>query len=259
MPFPYKNVLVIGATSGIGWALAERLLENGSKVIVTGRREERLKEFITKNSSSSYFTVDITKLSSLPDFAFKVLRENQNIDCVVLNSGIQRSHDFSKPETVDLNVVEQELTTNYTSYLHLVTAFLPHLQKQSNPTALIFVSSGLGLVPAPRVLNYSATKAALHSFVLCLREQLRIGTGEVRVVEIVPPAVETELHDKRNQPDAKPLPKGVLMPLDQFIKETWEGLESGTETIYVGSTPKGAMGWENGRLAMFQRLVALMK
>ena len=51
MSFPYKKILVIGATSGIGWALAERFVENGSKVVVVGRRKEKLDEFVTKYGS----------------------------------------------------------------------------------------------------------------------------------------------------------------------------------------------------------------
>jgi short-subunit dehydrogenase involved in D-alanine esterification of teichoic acids len=259
MVFSYKSVLIIGGTSGIGWALAKRLLDKGSKVIVTGRREERLKAFTSENEGTSYYTVDITKLSTLPQFASRVVTEHPDIDCIILNSGIQRTHDFSKPETVDLTAIEQELTTNYLSYVHLVTIFTSHLQQQqSNPTALVFVSSGLGFVPAVRCLNYSATKAALHSFVLCLRVQLQNGPGDVRVVEIVPPAVQTELHNERNQPGLK-MPKGIAMPLDQFINDAWEGLESGIDTVYVGATPKMAAQWESGRLEQFDKMAATLR
>lgn len=64
----------------------------------------------------------------------------------MLNSGIQRGFDFSKPESIDLNVLSEELNTNYLSYMYLVTAFLPYLQKQSRETSLIFTTSGLALV-----------------------------------------------------------------------------------------------------------------
>jgi len=63
-----------------------------------------------------------------------------------LNSGIQRGLDFSKPETIDKDVLYDELNTNYLSYLHLTIEFLPYLQKQSKETSLIYTTSGLALV-----------------------------------------------------------------------------------------------------------------
>jgi short-subunit dehydrogenase involved in D-alanine esterification of teichoic acids len=93
------------------------------------------------------------------------------------------------------------MNTNYIAPLHLVKAFLPHLQSHSSPTSLIFTTSGLALVPILRCANYCASKAALHHLILVLREQLR--GSNVGVVEILPPAVRTELHDEKHQPDSK--------------------------------------------------------
>src|ERR1700712_2309424 len=223
MTFQYKKVLVIGATSGIGWALAERLVSNGSKVIISGRRKERLDELEAKLGSdkSSSVAFDITDLEKIPQIASEITAAHPDLDCIVLNSGIQRSFDFSKPESVDLAIIGSEFTTNYLSFVHLTKAFLPHLQKQDKETCLVYTSSGLALIPSSRCLNYSASKAALHSFVLCLREQLRDGPGQV--VTLTPPAVATELHDPHNQPDRKEPPK-FRMPLDRFMNEAWEGL-----------------------------------
>lgn len=71
MGFPYKKVLVVGATSGIGWALAERVVENGVKVIVVGRRKERLDEFVEKHGkdNASAVVFDIRNLSGISQFA----------------------------------------------------------------------------------------------------------------------------------------------------------------------------------------------
>ena len=73
MPFTYKKILVIGATSGIGKALAERFVQEGSKVIVSGRRVERLEEFVQQHGSdkASAEPLDITRLNQIPDFATK--------------------------------------------------------------------------------------------------------------------------------------------------------------------------------------------
>jgi short-subunit dehydrogenase involved in D-alanine esterification of teichoic acids len=258
MPFQYKKVLLLGATSGIGYALAERMLSNGTKVVVVGRRKERLDELVSKHgkdkASSSVF--DITKLSEIPSWTSSITKEHPDLDCVILNSGIQRAHDFTKPESVKLDQINEEVTTNYLSYVHLTTYFLPHLQKQQGPTGLIYVSSGLALIPYPRVQNYCATKAALHHFILALRVQLKDGLGHVNIIEILPPAVQTELHNTKHQPDI-PNDQGANfgMPLDEFTNETWKGLEKGDEQIFVGDmTQKASQGWEGERQKIFMKL-----
>jgi len=203
--FPYKKILVVGATSGLGAATASKLVSEGYSVIVTGRRKEKLDEFVQKHGQdkASVSVFDITKLDKISGWVDELYKAHPDIDCIILNSGIQRGLDFSKPETIDLSVAEEEFTTNYVSYLYLTKAFTPYLQKQSGPTALVFTTSGLGLVPMLRCPNYCAGKAALHHFTLTLREQLKRGPGNIKVIEILPPAVQTELHDAKHQPDIK--------------------------------------------------------
>ena len=163
--FNYKKALIFGATSGIGHALAAKFVENGIKVVVVGRRKENLDKFVQDHGKdmAEAYQFDITQTDKAPEFANTVLKAHPDIDCVLLNSGIQRPHNFKKPETIDLKNIDLEVTTNYTSYVHFTVALLPHLQKQNNETALIFTSSGLGLVPMlVRAPNYCATKGALH-------------------------------------------------------------------------------------------------
>jgi short-subunit dehydrogenase involved in D-alanine esterification of teichoic acids len=262
MPFPYKKVLVVGATSGIGWALAERLLANNVKVVIVGRRKDRLDEFTTKHGQQnvSSFIFDISKLSEIPKFASDVTKAHPDLDCVFLNSGIQRVHNFAKPDTVDLDVIQEEMTTNYTSFLYLTNAFMPHLQSLGKDTSFIYTTSGLALIPITRVPNYCASKAALHHFILTLREQVKSGPGSVKIIELMPPAVQTELHDTKHQPD---MPEGagakIGMPLAQFTDEAWEGLEKGEEQIAIGDICKNAVNsWEKERQETFHKMVKMM-
>jgi short-subunit dehydrogenase involved in D-alanine esterification of teichoic acids len=183
MSFPYKTVLVVGATSGIGLALAEKLLSNGSHVIAVERRQENLDTLVQKHGKDKVSTVqfDITDLKGIPSFATsfapsqyshktkanqatRVTKAHPSLDSVILNSGIQRPYDFTKPESINLENIDLEVTTNYTSYIHLLTAFLPHLQAQSH-SSLIFTTSGLALSPITRCPNYCVTKAALHHLI----------------------------------------------------------------------------------------------
>ncbi|KAK0108396.1 hypothetical protein ONS95_003204 [Cadophora gregata] len=248
--FPYDTVLVLGATSGIGLALAEKLVLNGSHVIAVGRRQQNLQELQQKHGKQkvSIYQFDVNELDKIPVF----------VNNIILNSGIQRRLDFTSPSTVDLPQTSTELTTNYLSPLHFTTAFLPHLQSLSKsskkPTSLIFTTSGLALVPILRCPNYCASKAAMHHLILCLREQLRYADGDVRVIELLPPAVQTELHDTKHQPDLKD-GGSFGMPLDEFTEEAWRGLCAGETDIAVGIAKMNYEGWERQRQGVFKTMI----
>ena len=234
MPFQYKKIVVIGATSGewpdlrssdainrikgIGEALADRFVDEGSFVVAVGRRKENLDALASRHGHDKVETVqfDITQLNDIQDFADKIVNAHSDVDCVVLNSGMQRKCDFSDPSSIDIDLVNLEFVTNYLSYLALTKAFLPFLQSKQRESALIYVTSALALVPIPRVSNYCATKAALHQWILCLREQLK--PSNINVVELYPPAVQTELHDEKHQPDVKN-GRSMGMPLDEFTNQ----------------------------------------
>ncbi|KAF2110660.1 short-chain dehydrogenase/ reductase-like protein [Lophiotrema nucula] len=260
MSLKYNKVLLIGATSGIGLAYAEKVVEDGKKVIVIGRRKENLDAFVEKHGKDKAEAVqfDIAQLDQIPQFAKVITEKHPDLDCVLLNAGIQRGHDFSDPSSVDLSVLGLEFTTNYLSYVHLTHAFLPHLQKQKNETSLIYTSSGLALVPLVKRLNYCASKAALHHFILCLREQMKDGPGDVKVIEIFPPAVQTELHDEKHQPDIKN-GRQMGMPLDQFTEESWAKLLKGDEQVPVGMSEQLFDLFENTRQERFHKMVEMVK
>ncbi|KKY23826.1 putative short-chain dehydrogenase [Phaeomoniella chlamydospora] len=259
----YKKALIIGATSGIGLSLASKLLSTGTHVILVGRRQDRLSHFHSTQPSNLTTTVpfDITDPSSIPSFAKDLSTTHPDIDVIVLNSGIQRVFDLSHPETINLSTLDLETTTNYTSYVHLTTALLPLLQAQSpTPTSLVYISATLGLVPGLlRTPNYNATKTALHSFILCLREKLKDREdNNVKVIEVFPPAVQTELHDEKHQPETKNGGK-YGMPLEAFTEQLWEGLNGGEEQVAVGPAEGILKGWEKERQDAFHRMVEAIK
>lgn len=255
MSLKYNKVLVLGATSGIGWALAEKIVEDGKHAIIVGRRQEKLDEFQKKHGSDKVSSIvfDITKLDEIPKFVKDVTSKHPDLDSIFLNSGIQRGFDFSKPETVDLDMLEMEFRTNYLSYMHLTTAFIPFLQKQDKETSLIYTTSGLALMPLPRCPNYCASKAALHHMILVLRHQLASGPGNIKVIEIFPPAVQTELHDAKHQPDIKD-GGNIGMPLTEFTDEAWKGLVEGKDQIPVGFVGKAFDAFENKRQEMYKQI-----
>ncbi|KAL8927000.1 MAG: hypothetical protein Q9208_002545 [Pyrenodesmia sp. 3 TL-2023] len=253
MPFPYRRVLVIGASSGIGEALAARFIKEGASVIAVGRRKENLEAFVHKHGKDKATAIpfDITELEKIPNFVTNITSTYDDLDCVLMNSGIQRGLDFSKPESIDMDVVEKEYKTNYLSYLALTKAFLPFLQKKQQESALMFTTSGLALVPITRCPNYCASKAALHHWILVLRKQL--SDSKVKVVELFPPAVQTELHDEKHQPDIKN-GRQIGMPLDQFTDEAYAGLAAGKEEVAVGNAGDWYNAFEVQRQQLFNKM-----
>ncbi|KAF8301043.1 putative short-chain dehydrogenase/oxidoreductase [Clavulina sp. PMI_390] len=244
------TVLVIGATSGIGKALAVKLHQAGKTVIVTGRRQERLDELSKELDHERVFTVqwDISDLSGIKAMANTLIQHyGSRMNAVVIVSGLQRTTDFTNPEGLDFTSIQTEITTNFTAYIHLIAAFLPHLTKLGKTKSpwIGIVSSELAIVPMSRTPVYNGTKAAIHQAVLSIRRQLEKAGSPVSLVEVFPPItscacctnlyeeVATELHDVKNQPDLKGDTKPA-MPLDEFTEELWQGLEEGKIDIPCG-------------------------
>ena len=192
MVFQYKRVLVIGATSGIGKALADRFIKEGAFVIASGRRKESLEKLVYQHGREKVAAVpfDVTNLEGIPSFAQNITSTYPDLDCVFLNSGIQRGFNWTQPDSIDMDLIGTEMLTNYTSFLALTKAFLPFLMAKQTEKSLIYTTSGLALVPMSRCSNYCASKAALHHWILCLRRQLR--DTKIKVVELFPPAVQSE-------------------------------------------------------------------
>jgi short-subunit dehydrogenase involved in D-alanine esterification of teichoic acids len=115
----------------------------------------------------------------------------------------------------------------------------------------------MALVPMMRCPNYGASKAAPHHFILALRTQLQDGPGNVKVLEIYPPAVQTELHDTKHQPY---LMDGHLigMLLKEFIDEVWDQLVQGEEQIPIGSAKDILNAFEVKRHELYLDMTELL-
>jgi short-subunit dehydrogenase involved in D-alanine esterification of teichoic acids len=254
----YNKALIIGATSGIGWGLAIKLLSQGTHVILVGRRQDRLDAFTAQHGTKNVTTIaiDATDLPAIPSFANNITSQHPDIDCLVLNSGIQRAFDFSNPSSIDLTALDKETMTNYTSHVHMTTAFLTLFIPRQRPVSFIYVSATLALVPGLlRTINYNSSKAALHTFILNLRLQMsRAGQSQIKIVEVFPPAVQTEIHDAKHQPD---LVDGgsIGMPLNTYIEEMVKGLEAGKEEFAVGHGTGMLEGFEAERKKQMEGMI----
>jgi len=188
MDLAANTVLITGGASGIGLALAERFLEAGSQVIVCGRRQDKLREAQARHPGLAVRVCDVARDSERVALFRWAVAEFPRLNVLVNNAGIQCRLQLAAPEAWDQ--ARQEIAINFEAPIHLSTLFIPHLLAQRSP-AIVNVTSGLAFAPLAGVPIYSATKAGLHSFTLSLRHQL--AHTPIQVVEIVPPAVNTDL------------------------------------------------------------------
>jgi uncharacterized oxidoreductase len=229
-----NTIFITGGTSGIGRGLAEAFHQRDNQVIITGRREDKLKEICKQHSGMKYFVLDVTDPGVIRDVARRAIAQFPALNCVFNNAGVQMRLEFAPGRTIKEQDLQTEIGTNILGPVRVAAAFLPHLATQPVAT-LVNVSSGLAFVPMARFPVYCATKAAIHSWTLSMRQQLR--GSSVQVVELIPPYVATELGGP-----AKPVLNTAAsrgpMPLDAFITEAMKELESGVEEAAVGEAKK---------------------
>ncbi|MDN4072037.1 SDR family oxidoreductase [Fictibacillus terranigra] len=219
-----NTILITGGASGIGLAFAERFLKEGNKVIVAGRREEKLAEAKEKYPELHTKVCDVSKEDERIALFEWASSEFPDLNVLVNNAGIQQRVNLQNADH-DWSYYQKEMAINIEGPIHLSMLFIPHLKKQKR-AAIMNITSGLAIQPGVWVPIYSATKAAMHSFTLTLRYQLE--DTNIEVVEILPPAVNTDLG-------------GVGLhtfgaPVDDFADTIFEGLKKEKVEVGYGGT-----------------------
>ena len=201
----YNNtILITGGATGIGFELAKQFIARNNTVIICGRRQAKLDEAKKTLPGLITFQCDVSDIDQRRELFRFCTGEHPQVNILINNAGIQRVINYQLGESDYLNG-DNEIAINLEAPVHLTALFVPHLLKQKE-SAIINVSSGLGLVPLVAAPVYSATKAALHSFSISLRRQLE--NTPIKVFEILPPIVETELHNIYMHRRPK-MPKGI--------------------------------------------------
>src|SRR5215831_15967084 len=193
-----NQVLITGGGTGIGLELARALVAAENRVAICGRRRGALAAAKKTIPSLEIKVCDVASAPARRTLVTWLARAMPKLNVLVNNAGIQRVVDFRRGAR-DLALAEQEIRINLAAPIQLSAMLVPVLRRRPH-AAIVNISSGLGFTPIAEVPVYSATKAAIHSFTLSLRHQLR--ETSVRVFEFAPPIVPTALSGTRERPSS---------------------------------------------------------
>lgn len=221
-----KTILITGGTAGIGLEAVKQFLQAGCRVIVTGRNQAKLDEAKRQYPAITAIRSDAGNFEDANSLLAQV-EELGGIDILYNNAGI-----FGKPDNLGIandihyEKAKEEITINYSGVIHMNNVFMAMLQSRKE-SAIINVSSFLSHVPLSLSPTYSASKAAVRFYTVALREHLKVIKSHVKVFELQPPIVATEMTKgiENRKISAEDLVKGLIA-----------GLRNDTYTIQLGLT-----------------------
>lgn len=221
-----KTILITGGASGIGLEAAKQLLEIGAKVIITGRNQDKLD---VAKSKYPKLTAIKSDLANAEDAAilFEKIKELGGVDIIYNNAGV-----LVPPSNLGISSNQHaegaayEMEVNYLAVIRINNIFMDML-KSRKEAAIINTTSILSMVPSLIEATYSSSKTALAFYTVSLREHLRIIGSSVKVFELIPPLVATEMTAERN--DKK-------ISVEDMVKGLIKGLQGNNETIRVGDS-----------------------
>lgn len=185
-----RTVLITGASSGFGYAIAEKFASEGFNLIILARRLHKLKELYDKYKAKSkifYTQLDVRNLNSIESLKSELPDELRNIDILINNAGLALG--IEKAYEANLEDWTTMIDTNIKGLIYFTRLFLPDMVKR-NRGHIINMGSIAGSYVYPGGNVYCATKAFVKQFTLALKADL-LGTN-VRVTNIEPGHSETE-------------------------------------------------------------------
>lgn len=222
MDLKSSTILITGGTSGIGLEFVKQLTGQGAKVIVTGRNQETLNRTKELFPKIHVFQSDVSNPRDIERLYTEVTQQFPELNMIINNAGEMRLIDL-QDNSRDLINIKREIDINLSGTIQMVHQFLPHLIKKRS-AAIANVSSAIAFMPYSSAPVYSASKAGTHAYTMALR--LQLGKTNVKVFEVIPPGVNTNLqNDWVLQPNPRQMmdvDKMVNVAINGFIKDTPE-------------------------------------
>jgi short-subunit dehydrogenase len=247
--FKDKVVIVTGASSGIGEAIARIFASNGSKVVLAARTESRLSEITDDIKSSGgeafYVKTDVSIESDCKNLVVKTIERYSRIDILVNNAGLSMRASFID---VDVKVLHRLMDVNFWGTVYCTKYALPYILDRKG--SLIGVSSVAGFHGLPGRTGYSASKFAMHGFLETIRiENLKKG---LHVMIIAPGFTSTEIRKHALTADGheqgeSPRHEQDLMSPEYVAKWVLKGIRR--------KKRNKLLTWDGRLTALFQRIV----
>src|SRR3984957_10293940 len=227
MKLTSNTILITGGGSGIGYELTKQLTALGNTILITVRDQSKMDRAKAAFPKIHTFQSDVSDSDAIATLYEKVTKQFPELNILINNAGIMREinvHD----EARSLEDITREIEINLSGPIRMVKQFLPHLKTKSE-AAIVNVSSGLAFVPLPISPVDCPTKAGLHSFTESLRVQLR--NTKVKVFDLAPPAIQTELLDDFDVEDMK---GASIMKVEDMVIVAVKGMQTNRFEIRPG-------------------------
>lgn len=195
-----KVVIITGASSGIGEATAKLLGKCGAKVVLSARREDRLKAVAQEiGENAAYFVSDVTKLEDMQNLVAFAKQQFGKVDVMFANAGVMLSSNMSELRVNDWMTM---VDVNVKGVLNSMAAVIPTFDEQKRGY-IIVTSSVAGTRPSPHNAVYCGTKFFVREMLETFRRESVMEGTNIRTTAICPGAVDTELIDHIDDPKAK--------------------------------------------------------
>jgi NAD(P)-dependent dehydrogenase (short-subunit alcohol dehydrogenase family) len=222
-----KTAVITGGGRGLGFAIAEAMVQNGAEVIITGRNEDLLKESAEKlGDKCTYHVFDLNNIEDIPAFTETIERIHGQIDILVNNAGINYKKEL--PYVTD-EEYEQVIKTNQTAVFVLSREFSKKMIERKSGN-IIMISSMASQYGIPKVIAYSASKSAVEGMTRAMAVELSpLG---IRVNCIAPGFIETDMSAKALNTDPERKQKALSRtPMGKLGKPS----DVGNAAVYLSS------------------------
>ncbi len=211
-----KNVIITGASRGIGKAIALKLAQEGANIVIAARNQETLDKAVAEIQEKASgkivgISTDVSQLEDLKKLHKTAVAELGDIDILINNAGVSSQYPFDKQPIEDL---ERLVNTNYLGYVRLIRLVIPQMIKKKRGAIISMVSGSTLVDPVPRTfVTYSSIKVGLRAFLKGLFWEMR--DHGIKITSILPGVVDTDLTDKLDSITQEQ--KDRLMSVDSVV------------------------------------------